>query len=205
MKTNIEYVMNEQDDNPLHVLNLDGTTKHSSTKSRCVSSVVNDRTFGSTNDQKKGVISKKKNIGQKTKLQKDNFSFNYDKFVAKAVCVLLLVLVFEGAVFVRKISFLASLDNQTRLATTNCRNWANMRSLNLAVMDTLIWNNTVQVFGTPSATAVHSITQDQRTSVLPALRQAAGQNLGTFTAFYNQYMVKEDPCGQVVFQTAPEQ
>lgn len=88
--------------------------------------------------------------------------------------------------------------------TLTIETYSTFFQLHTAAIETILWNNTVNIWGKPSLAFFEEMSDFTKSYIYPNIEESLKLDLGNLTEFYRNNIMLQKTCGHIIFQDDPQ-
>lgn len=155
-----------------------------------------------SSERTKGLVNSMNSVIAKP--ERNGFKFFFDRLARLTIVILIVSVIFYFVRYLHHASIAQRVDNAVQLMVRSADTVNHFFNIKGAAVQIVLWNNTAKVWGRDAlATFREILIPSLENEILPLFSKSLDFELGRFSDQYNRYMIKENPCGTVIFANKP--
>lgn len=128
------------------------------------------------------------------------FSFGYIRSLSYILIIFATFILSKIASFIIYQGRNSRLLSLTSIYTLNAETWITLSQLHNSAIETMLWNNTLLIWGKPSLTIFEELSMYLEGQIFPNLTNAISYDLGNLSSTFRSDLMLRKTCGYIIFK-----
>lgn len=138
------------------------------------------------------------------KIMQRKYTFGYLRVLIAIIASFALLLIYKIIIYKLHHGRSLRLEGLIHVYTLTIETWATFFQLHTAVIETIMWNNTLQMWDNSSLVLFDELTDFTNDYIFANITKSLTYDLGNLTESYRSDILLKGACGYIIFEEEPE-